>query len=88
MEMICSLDDLGWLVKNFGLLFIVVVFFVWRDYRREDKLTSRVEQLEREQTEVLMPLVQKTTKVIAINMEVIRRNTKVMERLENSFSKL
>ena len=84
MEIFCGLDDLGWLIKNFGLLFIVVVFFVWRDYRREDKLTTRVEQLEKEQSEVLMPLVKESTKVIAINMEVIRQNTKVMERLENA----
>ena len=87
MEMICSLDDIAWLIKNFGLLFIVIVFFVWRDYRREDKLTTRVELLEEEQREVLLPLVEESTKVIAVNMEVIRQNTRVMERLERVLNK-
>ena len=87
MEILCGLDDLAWLVKNFGLLFIVIVFFVWRDYRREDKLTTRVELLEEEQREVLLPLVEESTKVIAVNMEVIRQNTRVMERLERVLNK-
>ena len=87
MEMICGLDDIAWLVKNFGLLFIVIVFFVWRDYRREDKLTKRIEKLETEHREVVLPLVYETTEVVTRNTEVLRQNVKVMERLEQVLNK-
>jgi hypothetical protein len=38
---------------------IAVIFFLWRDYRREDRLAARIETLEDEQREVLLPLVEK-----------------------------
>lgn len=51
--------DLMWLLKQFGPLLIAVIFFLWRDYRREDRLAARIETLEDEQREVLLPLVEK-----------------------------
>ncbi len=52
-------------------------FFIWRDWKREDRLSKRIETLETQQTEVLLPLVAKTSEIIA-------KNTTVMERLEKS----
>lgn len=63
------------LIKQFGPLAGVVLFFIWRDWKREDRLTARVEKLEDEQRNIILPLVEKSTDVIA-------RNTEVMERLE------
>ena len=34
--------DLMWVIKQFGPFFIAVVFFLWRDYRREDRLATRI----------------------------------------------
>lgn len=62
-------------IREFGPLAGVVLFFIWRDVRREDRMSTRIEKLEDEQREVLLPLVEKSTAVIA-------RNTEVMERLE------
>lgn len=62
-------------LQQYGPLAGAVLFFVWRDWKREDRLTSRIEKLEDEQREIILPLVEKSTTVIA-------RNTDVMERLE------
>ena len=69
------------LIKQFGPLAGVVLFFIWRDWKREDRLTTRVEKLEDEQRHVILPLVEKSTEVIA-------RNTAVMERLEGAIARV
>lgn len=58
-----------------GCLIVAIAFFMWRDMRREDRLTSRVTSLETEYREVLIPMVKNCT-------EVITKNTAVMERVE------
>lgn len=58
-----------------GCLVLAVVFFIWRDWKREERLTKRITTLEDETRNVLLPLVKDCTAVIATN-------TKVMERLE------
>jgi cbb3-type cytochrome oxidase subunit 3 len=63
------------LIKQFGPFFLAVVFFLWRDWRREDRLSNRLDELENEQREVILPLVKDCSAVIA-------KNTSVMERLE------
>ena len=68
------------LVKQFGPFFLAVVFFLWRDWKREDRLSNRLDQLEDEQRKVILPLVQECYAVIA-------RNTAVMERIERSLDR-
>jgi cbb3-type cytochrome oxidase subunit 3 len=63
------------LVKQFGPFFVAVLFFLWRDYKREDRLSKRINLLEDEQRKVILPLVKDCSAVIA-------KNTAVMERLE------
>ena len=69
------------LLHEYGPLAGTVLFFIWRDWKRENRLTTRVEKLEDEQRDVILPLVEKSTDVIA-------RNTGVMERLETALQKL
>lgn len=64
-------------IQEFGPLAGVVLWFIWRDWKREDRLTSRIEKLEDEQRSILLPLIEKATTVIA-------QNTEVMERLEGA----
>jgi hypothetical protein len=78
--LISDLSDLVWLVKSFGPLIVACVFFVWRDYRREERLNLRIDQLEDEQRKVILPLVRECSEVIA-------KNTAVMERLERSLDR-
>jgi hypothetical protein len=69
------------LLKQYGPLVGLVVFFIWRDWKREEQLTDRIVKLENENKDILLPLVQKSTEVFA-------RNTEVMERLEYAFEKV
>jgi len=76
-----GLSDMGWLFQNYGPFITAVVFFIWRDYRREDRLTTRIKELEDEQREGILPLVTNCTEVITKNTQVMEANMKVMERL-------
>jgi phosphate/sulfate permease len=60
-----------------GVLIALLVFFMWKDWWRERKLQQRVEVLEREQRDVILPLVQQCATVIT-------QNTVVMQRLERA----
>ena len=60
------------LIKQFGPMLVAVVFFIWRDWKREDRLMKRIDKLEDEQRNVILPLVRQCT-------EVISENTTVME---------
>lgn len=66
------------LLKDFGPLIGIVLFFIWRDWRREENLVERVEKLEDFNTEVLTNLVKEQAGVIATNTEVIKANTEQM----------
>jgi len=78
-----ALADFGWLLKNFGPLLLAVIFFLWRDYRREDRLLTRINVLEDEQRTVILPLVTNCTEVITKNTQVMEQSSKAMERLEH-----
>jgi hypothetical protein len=68
------------MVKDFGPLVGIVLFFIWRDWRREENLVSRVMKLEEFNTEVLTGLVKETTAVIATNTEQLRLINTMMDR--------
>lgn len=55
------------LLRDFGPLIGVILFFIWRDWQREENLSSRVEKLEKYQQEVLTDLSKQCIEVIAAN---------------------
>jgi hypothetical protein len=68
------------LVRDFGPLVGIVLFFIWRDWRREENLVNRVTKLEEFNTEVLTTMVKETTAVIATNTEQLRLIGTMMDR--------
>lgn len=74
--------DLVELARQFGPLLGACIFFVWRDWKREDRLTSRIEKLEDEQRETILPLVERATTIIAQNTTVILRLEAALSRHE------
>ncbi|MHC4371258.1 MAG: hypothetical protein ACYSW8_26900 [Planctomycetota bacterium] len=70
------------LAKDFGPLVGIVLFFIWRDWRREEGLVERVKNLEEFNTEVLTEMVKNNATVIATNTAVIATNTEQL-RLMN-----
>ena len=68
------------LFKEFGPVVGVVLFFIWRDWKREEGLVERVHTLEEFNNEVLVKLVEKSTSVIAVNTEQLRVMNILMDR--------
>ena len=63
------------LAKDFGPLVGIVLFFIWRDWRREENLVERVKTLETFNTEVLTEMVKNNATIIATSTAVIAANT-------------
>jgi len=68
------------LLKQYGPLIVVTAFFLWQGWVREGRMGQRIETLENEQRNVLMPLVERCADVIAQNTLMMERLEKVMDR--------
>ena len=64
----------------FGLVTLTLMFFLWKDWKRENRLQDRVEALEKDQKEIILPMLEKCTTVIA-------QNTQMMARVESMISR-
>jgi hypothetical protein len=75
--------DFPWaaILKEFGPFVGIIAFFVWRDWRREEKLYDRVEKLETYQKDMLENLVEKSTSALAQSSECIKWIGRVLEYL-------
>jgi hypothetical protein len=64
-----------WVIKSLGPtvgpVLLVLGFFLWKDWRREDRLQGRVDKLEQEQKEVMLPMIEKCVGVISRNTAVM-----------------
>ncbi len=69
------------LISNFGPLMGVVLFFIWRDWKREERLNQRVERLEDYQKNILMDLIEKSTTVLAQNTECLKWVGQIVQRM-------
>ena len=63
-----------------GPALALLAFFLWKDFRREVQLQKRITSLEKEQKEVLFPLIERCVEVIAQNTLVMQRLEKVIGR--------
>jgi hypothetical protein len=52
------------LIKEVGPYFGIMFFFVWRDFRREERLEKQVEKLNEFIQETLVGLIAKTQEVM------------------------
>jgi hypothetical protein len=68
------------LLKDFGPLVGIVLFFIWRDWKREEGLVERVRKLEDFNTEVLTNIVRESTAVIATNTAQLKVMVEMMSR--------
>ncbi len=68
-------DLLVEVIKQAGPIAAIIIFFIWRDWKREERMFSRIEVLENFVQNSLLTLVQKVA-------ETLQQNTKALERLE------
>jgi hypothetical protein len=62
MELFAQMDtfaDAMQLLKQYGPLILVTAFFLWQGWVRECRMVRRIEILEDQQREALMPLVER-----------------------------
>jgi hypothetical protein len=59
-------------VRDFGPVLGVILFFIWRDWKREDAMTKRIQALEEFQQNQLLDLIKKTNDVVAHNTEQLK----------------
>lgn len=52
------------LIKEIGPFLGIMFFFIWRDYRREERLSKRVAYLEKFITSELIDLIERTNKAL------------------------
>jgi hypothetical protein len=74
-----DLSDLLVLLRQYGPLVLVVGFFLWQNWLRELRMSKRISKLEDEQRQVLLPMVERCTDVIAQNTAMMERLEKVLE---------
>ena len=68
------------LLRDFGPIIGVILFFIWRDWKREDKLQERVARLEAYQQATLVKLVADTTTALVQNTEFLKWSGRILER--------
>ncbi len=75
--------DFPWMeiIKSVGPWVSVILFFIYRDYRREESLNQRIRMLEEYQKNVLENLVEKSTMALAQSSECIKWIGRVLEHL-------
>ena len=61
------------ILQEFGLLVCLVLFFTWQGWKREQRLSTRIDTLEKEYTEALKETIAATNRVISENTEMMRR---------------
>lgn len=72
------------LLQEFGLLVCLVLFFTWQGWKREQRLSARIDSLETEYTEALKNTIHATNRVIAENTEMMRRLERRLDHAEES----
>ncbi len=73
------------MIGQYGLPIVLVIYFVWRDYVREQRSVIRekelilhIQSLELEMRQLLMEMVAKTSSIIMANHEVLKDLVSVM----------
>jgi len=73
-------------LQQFGVPLGLVVFFIWRDWKRESSMSIRIEKLEQFQKERLEAIAIESTKVLATNNIVIAKVLELLERIERNYA--
>lgn len=77
------MDMFPWIeiLKYAGPALGIIIFFIYRDWQREIKLTSRIETLEQYQRDILEQLVEKSTVALTQSTECLKAISTILFRL-------
>ena len=74
------MNDLIALAKDFGPVVVIIAFFIWRDYKREARMTSELSEINKFIQDKLMTLIERTITAIDIQTESNRQLHKILSR--------
>jgi hypothetical protein len=73
------------MIRELGPLVSAILFFIWRDWKREQRLSKRIEKLDDYHKETLVHLVEKGTTILVQNSEIMKWVGRVIEHLCNRY---
>ena len=82
-----AMNQFGPAVTILAALLIMNLFFVWRDYRREDRQQKQIEAMQAVHNETVLPLLTDCTQAIAGCKEVIKQNSTIITGWLNNGSR-
>ncbi len=84
------MDVFSWarILQQVGPFVGIIIFFVWRDYRRELHTQEKLARLEKYQREVLESLISQTTKALTQSSECIKWLSHVVDKLFRAYPNL
>ncbi len=87
---VIRMDIFSWakILQQVGPLIAIIIFFVWRDYRRELHTQKKLAILEKYQREVLESLITQTTKALTQSSECIKWLSHVIDKLFRAYPNL
>jgi hypothetical protein len=74
-------------LREFGLMVALVVFFTWQGWKRETRMSERISLLEEDYTSTLKELVASCTEVIAANTAIMQRLERHLDKASRSRTK-
>jgi hypothetical protein len=73
-----AMNAYGPTITVVAALLILVLFFVWRDYRREDRQQKQIEAMQLVHNETVIPILTDCRECIAACKEVIAQNSQLI----------
>lgn len=77
-ELAEAMNQFGPLITVLACLLVLNLFFVWRDFRREDRQQRQLEAMQESHNDTIMPLLTDCRECIAASKEVIAQNSQLI----------
>jgi len=80
-KLLSAMNEYGPVLVMVAVLLMVNGFFIWRDWKREERQQKQIDALHASQDGIVLPLMVECKEVIASCKEVIAQNSQVIMRL-------
>ena len=67
-------------IQQYGLPLALVVFFIWRDWKRENSMATRIDSLQKDIRDILKDLVTKCTAALVDNTNAMNTLVIALEK--------
>lgn len=85
--LIRAMDQYGPTLVFVAVLLLVNGFFIWRDWKREDRQQKQIDSLHASHNDIVLPLLTECKEVIATCKEAIVQNSQVIAGFINGSRK-